>query len=198
MRKKIIIPFLSLMSFAAIAQSENNMESEKTEVTGEASAKEKKRYKYFCASASVTMADGTLKPIRDVQVGEKVKTCHKGKSITTKVKGVEVFYNPDAALTAVYLRPAKDKPAQNETWPLVPAVLLEATPHHQVQTDKGNKAMKQLSKNDILYHVEPETGEVSSWKVGLVKTNARKVETAYNLTTEEGSYLIENVIVSDK
>ena len=55
-----------------------------------------------------------------------------------------------------------------------------------------------LSKNDILYHFEPETGKVSSWKVGLVQINARKVERAYNLTTEEGSYLIENVIVSDK
>ncbi|GLU55964.1 hypothetical protein [Dyadobacter frigoris] len=198
MRKKIIIPFLSLLSFAAIAQSENNTESEKTEVADGTSAKEKKRYKYFCANASVTMADGTLKPIREVKVGEKVRTCHKGKSITTKVKGVEVFYNPDAALTAVYLRPTNETLARNETWPLVPAVLLEATPHHQVQTDKGNKAMKQLSKNDILYHFEPETGEISSWKVGVVQTNARKVERAYNLTTEEGSYLIENVIVSDK
>lgn len=193
-----MIPFLSLLSFAAIAQSENNAENEKTEVIGETSAKEKKRYKYFCANANVTMADGTSKPIRDVKVGEKVRTCHKGKSITTKVKGVEVFYNPDAALTAVYLRPAKETSAQAKTWPLVPAVLLEATPHHQVQTDKGNKAMKQLSKNDILYHVEPETGKVTSWKVGVVQTNARKVEMAYNLTTEEGSYLVENVIVSDK
>lgn len=193
-----MIPFLSLLSFAAIAQSGNNTETEKTEVTGEASAKEKKRYKYFCANANVTMADGTSKPIRDVKVGEKVRTCHEGKSITTKVKGVEVFFNPDAALTAVYLRPAKENLVKNETWPLVPAVLLEATPHHQVQTDKGNKAMKQLSKNDILFHVEPETGKVSSWKVGVVQTNARKVEKAYNLTTEEGSYLIENVIVSDK
>ncbi|MCF0054169.1 hypothetical protein [Dyadobacter sp. CY356] len=198
MRKRIIIPFLSLLSFASIAQAANNTESKKTEVRDGASSKEKKRYKYFCANASVTMADGTLKPIHAVQVGEKVRTCHKGKSITTKVKGVEVFYNPDAALTAVYLRPAQEKKSRNDTWPLIPALLLEATPHHLVQTNKGNKAMKQLSKNDILYHVEPETGEVSSWKVGVVQTNARKVDKAYNLTTEEGSYLIENVIVSDK
>ncbi|MBE9464826.1 hypothetical protein ACFP1I_17600 [Dyadobacter subterraneus] len=197
MRKKIIIPFLSLLSFAAIAQSEYNG-SEKTEIADRNSAKEKKRYKYFCATANVTMADGTSKPIHEVKVGEEVRTCHKGKSITTQVKGVEVFYNPDAALTAVYLRPAKENTAKSESFPLVPAVLLEATPHHQVQTDKGNKAMKQLSKNDILYHVEPETGEVSSWKVGVVQTNARKVEKAYNLTTKEGSYIVENVIVSDK
>jgi ribosomal 50S subunit-recycling heat shock protein len=197
MLKKIMISFLALLSFAATAQSENN-KSKKPEAIHKTPIKDKKHYKYFCASATVTMADGTRKPISDVKVGEKVKTCHKGKSMATKVKEVEVYTNPDAALTAVYLRPAEETMARGETWPLVPALLLEATPHHQVQTNKGNKSMKQLSKNDILYHYEPETGEVSGWKVGVVQTNARKVNTAYNLTTEEGSYLVENMIVLNK
>jgi ribosomal 50S subunit-recycling heat shock protein len=197
MLQKIVIPFLTLLCFAATAQSENS-KNEKPRVSHKASIKDRKRYKYFCANATVTMADGTRKPISDVKVGEKVKTCHKGKSMATKVKEVEVYTHPDAALTAVYLRPAEETMARGETWPLVPALLLEATPHHQVQTNKGNKTMKQLSKNDILYHYEPETGEVSGWKVGVVQTNARKVNTAYNLTTEEGSYLVENMIVLNK
>lgn len=197
MRKKIIIPFLSLLSFTAMAQADNGATADlKTGIIRKVSGKEKKQDKYFCASATVTMADGTIKPIRDVKVGEKVKTCHEGKSIATEVKEVEVYHNPNAALTAVYLRPVNETVAR-ETWPLVPAVLFEATPHHQVTTDKGSKTMKQLSKNDVLYHYEPSTGQVSSWKVGIVHTNARKVETAYNLTTEDGSYLIENVLVSN-
>lgn len=186
-----------MLSFTAAAQQKNS-KNEKSEVTDKVSVKDQKRYKFFCANAAVTMADGTLRPISDVKVGEKVRTCHKGKSISTKVKEVEVYNNPDAALTAVYLRPAKETIAKGEVQQLVPALLLEATPHHQVQTNKGNKTMRQLSKNDILYHYEPETGEVSDWKVGVVQTNARKVDTAYNLTTEEGSYLVENVIVLDK
>lgn len=197
MRKKIIISFLVLLSFAAAAQQQKN-KNEKRKILGKVSAKDKKQYKYFCANATVTMADGTFRPISDVRVGEKVRTCHKGKSISTKVKEVEVYNNPDAALTAVYLRPEKETMVRGEAWPLVPALLLEATPHHQVQTNKGNKTMKQLSKNDILYHYEPQTGEVSGWKVGVVQTNARKVSLAYNLTTEEGSYLVENMIVLDK
>jgi len=197
MRKTIIIPFFTLLSFTATAQSDNGATADlKKVVTHKVSAKEKKHYNYFCANAIVTMADGTAKPIRDVKVGEKVKTCHRGKSVATEVKQVEVYHNPNAALTAVYLRPVNEEVAR-ETWPLVPALLLEATPYHQVQTNKGNKTMKQLSKNDVLYHYEPETGEVSSWKVGIVQTNARKVETAYNLTTEDGSYLIGNVLVSN-
>jgi len=198
MRKKIIIPFLSLLSFAAMAQTENGGSAElKKEVAQKVSSKEKKQDKYFCANAIVTMADGTVKAIRDVKVGEKVKTCHKGKSMETEVKEVEVYHNPNAALTAVYLRPVNESSIAKESWPLVPALLLEATPHHQVQTNKGNKTMKQLSKNDVLYHYEPSTGKVSSWKVGIVQINARKVATAYNLTTEHGSYLVENVLVSN-
>jgi hypothetical protein len=197
MRKTFMIPFLSLLSFTAMAQVDKGATADlRTGITRKISAKEKKQYKYFCANAIVTMADGTEKPIREVKVGEKVKTCHEGKSASTEVKGVEVYHNPDAALTAVYLRPVNETIAA-ETWPLVPALLLEATPHHQVTTDKGNKTMKQLAKNDVLYHYEPSTGKVSSWKVGIVHTNARKVETAYNLTTADGSYLIENVLVSN-
>lgn len=197
MRKKIMIPFLSLLSFTAMAQADKGATADsKPGITRKVSAKEKKHYKYFCANAAVTMADGTVKPIREVKVGEKVKTCHAGKSIATEVKEVEVYRHPNSALTAVYLRPLNETVAR-ETWPLVPAVLLEAAPHHQVTTDKGNKTMKQLSRNDVLYHYEPSTGQVSSWKVGIVHTNARKVETAYNLTTEDGSYLIENVLVSN-
>lgn len=198
MRKTIIIPFLSLLSFAATAQTKNGETAKiKKEVTQQVSSKEKKQDKYFCANATVTMADGTVKPIREVKVGEKVKTCHKGKSRETEVKTVEVYHNPNASLTAVYLRPVNESSVSKESWPLVPALLLEATPQHQVQTKRGNKTMKQLSKNDVLYHYEPSTGKVSSWKVGIVQTNARKVETAYNLTTEDGSYLVENVLVSN-
>jgi len=198
MRKTIIIPFLSLLSFAVLAQTENGQTALfKKEVKQKVISSTKKEDKYFCANAAVTMADGTVKPIREVKVGEKVKTCHKGKSIETEVKEVEVYANPDAALTAVYLRPVHESSVSKESWPLVPALLLEATPHHQVQTKKGNKTMKQLSKNDVLYHYEPSTGKVSSWKVGIVQANARKVATAYNLTTEDGSYLVENVLVSN-
>lgn len=197
MRKTIIIPLLSLLSCMAMAQADRGPTADlRTRIARKVAPKEKKQYKYFCANATVTMADGSEKPIREVKVGEKVKTCHAGKSAATEVKGVEVYHNPDAALTAVYLRPVNET-AIGDTWPLVPALLLEATPHHQVTTDKGNKTMKQLSKNDVLYHYEPSTGKVSSWKVGIVHTNARKVETAYNLTTEDGSYLIENVLVSN-
>jgi hypothetical protein len=157
-------------------------------------AKKNKHDEYFSDKASVMMADGSSKAISKVRVGENVTTCRNGKMITTQVKQVAVFEKPSSLLTAIYLRPVNGMNHANE--PLVPALLIEATPHHMVQTSNGKKKMKQLSKNDILYHYEPETGIVSSWKVGLIQTKGRRVNKAYNLETEEGTYLVANMVMA--
>lgn len=191
--KTVIIPFFILLSLNVSAQSENTKPDDVTTEARFKIFKKKKHYKYFSGNAPVTMADGSLKAIEDVKVGENVKTCKNGKSVTTQVKQVEIYESPNSSLTAVYLRPEHEF---GDNTPLVPALLLEATPHHLVQTNRGKKRMKRLSKNDILYHYEPATGVVSTWKVGVIHENARKVKKAYDLTTEEGTYLVDNMVMA--
>lgn len=180
-----------LLSGMAMAQN-NNPEIVLSEITYKVS-KHNKRLSYFSDNASVTMADGSIKPIADVKIGENVKTCKNGKSLATQVKQIDVYEHPNSALTAVYLRPTGESYEQQK---LVPAIIFEATPNHLVQIKRGKKRMKKLSKNDILYHYEPETGIVSTWKVGAIHTNARKVNKAYNITTEDGTYLVGNVVMA--
>jgi hypothetical protein len=192
MHKLVITTVLSFFSLNLIAQTDNAASNVKSEVTIKVS-KKTKRHKYFSDNAPVTMADGTVKSIADVKVGEHVKTCKGGKSMATQVKQIDVYNKPDFSLTAIYLRPAE---ALTNDPNKVPALLLEATPNHRVQTNNGKKRLKKLSKNDILYHYEPSTGIVSSWKVGAVKENARVVSKAYNLETEDGTYLVDNVMVA--
>ena len=168
----------------------NNVQSQATIKV----SKNKKHYKYFSETAPVTMADGSTKAIADVRVGESVKTCKDGKATVTQVKQIDVYNKPGSSLTAIYLRPAGH---ETLTAQKVPALLLEATPHHRVQTRRGKKRMNRLSKNDVLYHYEPATGIVSAWKVGAIQQNARQVSRAYNLTTEEGTYLVDNVMVAN-
>lgn len=195
MQKILVTTFVSLLSLNTFAQTEiAAVSSIQSEATIKIS-KNKRRCKYFSASAPVTMADGSVKSIAEVRVGEHVKTCKDGKSAVTQVKQIDVYNQPNSSLTAVYLRPVEEN--KSDETPIVPALLLEATPHHRVQTNRGRKRMKKLSKNDILYHYEPATGIVSSWKVGAVKENARRVSRAYNLETEEGTYLIDNVMVAN-
>ncbi len=184
-----------MLSLSALAQTDNLNYRIKSEETFKVSAK-KKRYKCFPQSAPVTMADGFVKPIEAIRVGDYVQSFKKGKSIITKVKQVDVYNYPGSALTAIYLRPSNETTASNSERQLVQALLLEITPHHQVSTTRGTKKVKSLSKKDVLYHFEPATGELTTWKVGAIQENARQVTKAYNLKTEEGSYLIENVVVN--
>jgi ribosomal 50S subunit-recycling heat shock protein len=195
MQKILLASVLSILSCNISAQSATNSDNESgTEATYKVS-KAKKRYKFFSDEAPVTMADGTVKAIADVKVGEHVRTCMGGKSVSTQVRQIDVYDKPSSKLTAVYLRPAVEKPGTDHT--MVPALLLEATPDHKVQTNRGKKRLKKLSKKDILYHYDPSTGIVSNWKVGAIHNNAREVSKAYNLETEYGTYLVDNVVVAN-
>jgi hypothetical protein len=187
-KTRIDICLLLLISCSVCAQDIVDFKS------GRKVRRKNKHYQYFSDNASVTMADGSSKVISDIKIGENIKTCRNGKTMTTQVKQVEVFEKPTSSLTAVYLRPADRHHDDNQ--PLVPALLIEATPHHMVQTGRGKKKMKKLVKNDILFHYEPKTGVVSNWKVGLIKTKVRKVNKAYNIETEEGTYLVANMVMA--
>ena len=195
-QKRFLIPFFSLLSIGVMAQTESINSKVETKETFKVASTKKKRYTYFPQNAPVTMADGAIKEISEVRVGEYVQSFRKGKSLITRVKQIDVYNYPNSALTAVYLRPANETTASNADAKFVPALLLEATPYHQVQTEKGKKRIKNLSKKDILFHFEPATGELSTWKVGAIQENARLVNKAYNLKTDEGSYLVENVVVN--
>ncbi|OJV20184.1 MAG: hypothetical protein BGO21_12465 [Dyadobacter sp. 50-39] len=193
--KFLTTSIFSLLSLTIFAQTEVTAVSSIQSQATIRISKSTKRCKYFPASAPVTMADGSVKSIADVRVGEHVTTCKDGKTAITQVRQIDVFNQPTSPLTAVYLRPVEDQSTPES--PIVPALLLEATPHHYVQTNHGKKRMKKLSKKDILYHYEPSTGIVSTWKVGAVQENVRRVSKAYNLETVDGTYLVDNVMVAN-
>jgi hypothetical protein len=194
MQKRYLIPLLTWITFQALAQPEHINYKIKSEETFRVTPGSKKNGRYFPANATVTMADGTIKEIANVQVGEYVQTLEKGRSIITQVKQIDVYNHPSSALTAVYLRPVQGTSASNGS--RAQALLLEVTPYHHVQTGKGRKRIKNLSRKDVLFHFEPATGGLSAWKVGAIQENARKVNKAYNLKTELGTYLVENVVVN--
>ena len=147
---------------------------------------------------SVKMADGSTRSIAAVQVGDAVVAYVNDQITTTLVQQVDKLENVGASLTQLYLRPVDELTASRSSWPMVPALLLEATPCHPVQTTAGRKRVEELVKGDVLYCYEAATGAVSAWKVGLIQANAGKLNTGYNLITETGSYLAENVVVLGK
>ncbi|HEV7347839.1 hypothetical protein [Telluribacter sp.] len=199
MRKTIFVLAMVLSGGSASAQSPGQPVATVTQGTDTVAVKpaEKTDY-YFPGHVPITMGDGSLKPISAVQTGDIVKCYRNGQLVTTRVQQVDVQENTCAAVTELYLRPVDERTASRSTWPLVPALLLEATPSRPVQTGLGPKAVQELVKGDVLYHFEAATGGVSAWKVGIIQANASTLTSVYNLITEAGSYLVENMVVLNK
>ncbi len=144
------------------------------------------------------MADGNFKKISEIKAGEPIRCVKAGQVITNCIRKVESVQNSGTWLTALYLKPVDEMSASRETWPLVPAYLFESAPTLSVTTPEGPKTIAELKKGDIMYRYEPATQQVSAWKIGIVQRKARHVRTLYSLVTEEGAYLLDNMIALDK
>ncbi|MGV3558287.1 Hint domain-containing protein [Larkinella arboricola] len=161
---------------------------------------EKKKEEYnFCfpADAVVTLANRQTKAIQGVKAGEEVMA-YDAKTrllVPTRVQEVTVHEKPDLAIAGVWVVPVQEVSASVS---LTKPVLLEATANHPVQTAAGAKKLGALRNGDVLYRFEGATQSVSAWKVAAVQSTIRTVEKVYNLTTEKGSYLINDVVVLDK
>ena len=153
---------------------------------------------HFPGNVTITMADGHHKLISEIQAGEPIRCVKGGKVTTDCIQKVESIQNSGTWLTALYLKPVDELAFSRDTWPLVPALLLETAPTLTVTTPEGPKTVSQLKKGDVLYRYEPTTQQVSTWKVGIVQRKARRVNTMYALVTDEGAYLLENMVASEK
>ncbi len=153
---------------------------------------------HFPENIAVTMADGNTKRISEICPGESICSVKSGRVITDCIRKVESSHDSGTWLTALYLKPVDEAAASRDTWPLVPAQLVETAPTLTVTTTKGPKKVSQLKKGDILYRYEPATRQLSAWQVGIVQRKARWVNTLYALVTEEGSDLLENMIALDR
>lgn len=160
--------------------------------------KKKEEYNFcFPADAVVTLADRQTKAMRDVKTGDEVMA-YDAKTrllVPTTVLGITTHEKPNLAIAGVWITPAEEVSASLS---LTKPVLLEATANHPVQTATGAKKLGNLRNGDVLYRFDGATHSVSAWKVAHVQSNVRTVEKVYNLTTDRGSYLINDVVVLDK
>ncbi|TDB65969.1 hypothetical protein [Arundinibacter roseus] len=147
---------------------------------------------------TITMADGQGKKVSEIQAGEPIKCVREGLVQTSRICEVEQMTDSALWLTTLYLRPVDEAAASRSTWPLIPALMIETAPTALVTTPEGPRMISQLRKGDILYHVEPSTQQISTWKVGIVRRKSRQVSTLYSVVTEEGTYLLENLVAQDR
>ncbi|GAB3918743.1 hypothetical protein GCM10028804_09100 [Larkinella terrae] len=163
---------------------------------------EKKKEEYnFCfpANAVVTLADRQTKTIDQVKTGDEVMA-YDAKTrllVPAKVQEISIHQKPDLAIAGVWITPVQEVSASRSA-SLTKPVLLEATANHPVQTATGAKKVGDLQSGDVLYRFDGATRSVAAWKVARIESNLRTVEKVYNLVTDRGSYLVNDVVVLDK
>lgn len=166
----------------------------------EEGGKKKEEYNFcFPGDAVVTLADRQTKAIQAVKEGEEVLAydANSKKLVSTRVKAVQLHEKGGLEIAGVWLTPVEEISASRQP-SLTKPVLLEATANHPVQTTTGRKKLGDLTAGEVVYRYEGATGSVTTWKVARVEPVVRTVNKVYNLETERGSYLINDVVVLDK
>jgi hypothetical protein len=154
-------------------------------------------YEYcFPATVRVRMADSTEKTIDNVKTGEKIAVYNPQNHLaeTATITAVQIHDNKDFALTKLVLFPV-----ENETASLMKineSIELEATPNHPVFTEAGKKNMRDIKTGDVLYFVENQ--KIKKYQVHAVFAEVRKVNRVFNLVTDKGVYLINDLVVFGK
>ncbi|CCH57138.1 Hedgehog/intein hint domain protein [Fibrisoma limi BUZ 3] len=165
----------------------------------EEGGKKKEEYNFcFAPDAPVTLADGSMKAISDVVEGDLVMSYDaKSKAlIQTSVTKID-RHQGDFAIAGVWLTPVQEITATN-TNRLATPTLLEATANHPVLTAAGRKPLGEVHPGDVLYRYEPATKTVVMYKAVRTEPSVRTVGKVYNLSTQNGSYLVGETVVLDK
>jgi hypothetical protein len=138
----------------------------------------------FVAGTLVTMADGTTKPIEQIQVGDIVRSWDKTEHFHITPRE-EVFTFVHARVVEVFSHPAADAPAL-----VYINGVLTATPEHLIYTSGGWKAAIRLVIGDVLL-LNGEPLEVVS-----IET-LPGFEPVYNLHTnhESHNYFANGILV---
>ena len=162
--------------------------------------KEEDKYEYcFPATAQVSMADGNLKNISDVRVGDKILSYNilKKKSEVTIVEKVQIHNNKKFDISRVlFIDPTQSMTASLGVKYNLKA--LEATANHPILTDKGMVRMGDLKVGNQVYVFDNETNTFKNYKIFITQPSNSKASKVYNLLTDKDNYLVNSVVVLEK
>ncbi len=161
--------------------------------------KKKEEYNFcFAANAPVSLAHGSEKAISQLQIGEQVNSYDAvTKTIMpSPITRIDTHRQADGfALMGIWV--VSTQPVTAGLTASASPELLEATANHPVLTTTGRKAIGDLKPGDLLYRYEAATNTTSTVRVVRVEPT-RTVNTVYTIATQNGNYLIENVVVLNK
>ena len=159
--------------------------------------KNKEEYNFcFAPDAPVTLADGSVRALEDIETGDMVMGYDAATKTTapTRVTRVDVHQGV-FVLAGLWVEPMQPVTASQKSGP-VASLLFEATTNHPVLTESGRKPLGNIAVGEVIYRIE--NARPVAYRVVKTEFATRTVSEVRNLVTERGAYLVGDVVVLDK
>ncbi|MBU0487992.1 MAG: WG repeat-containing protein [Bacteroidetes bacterium] len=159
--------------------------------------KSKAFYVCFPPHTGIAMADGSTKPIMDVEEGDIVLAADPASIILapTTVTGKSI-HNGQYRLMSIKFRSGTGE-ATAATENIAAFSELIATPNHPVLTSTGVKPVDQILPGDIIYFAENQI-DLKPIVVESISDVATPVTSVYSLQTQAGTFIASGVVVMMK
>ena len=153
----------------------------------------------FPGDMQVTMADGSVRDLREVKTGDRVVTVDPATrtAATVTVKALTVHEAKNYAITRLLLLEATRGTGDRDIF--LHSKWLESTPNHPMVTLQGEKKAGDLKEGDALVCRDGQAGAYRTYIVWYKTEAAGGMQKVYNIVASGGSTLVMNgVVVSQK
>jgi hypothetical protein len=151
----------------------------------------------FPGDQEVTMKDGSVKPLAEINRGEEIMTFDPilQKSIVSKVEELTVHEAKNYAIVKLTLVSATQEitSAGHEVTLLQREI--EATPNHPVKTASGEKEIRDVKEGEEILCFDSRTHQYRPYVMLLKSEFGGGVQKVYNVVTRQGETLLLNGVV---
>lgn len=147
-------------------------------------------YECFPEDAQVNMADGYLKSISEVKVGDKVIS----KNGTTIVTGVDMHEGQHPLLNIKVLNSGSLQTSLSESFGIMGLQELRVTKGHPIMTSDGPMRASELIEGQIITMRDDFTGEIVNARIMSIALDSA-VKQVWNLATEDDHYFVNGIMV---
>jgi len=192
-----------VLKLSYILSKELSFQLHKAANGGKAHAEDDKTYGSnicFPGDQLVTMANGSTKPLSEVQQGDEVLILNSAnKMVATKVTARVEHPAENYAVTELLLLHAVEKETERGLQVQLKTKTLTATPNHPVASSGVRKMMRDISIGDKLLCLDETTGTYTTYSVWNSTKKSGGKQKVYNLELADGhTMLINNVLVLQK
>lgn len=192
-----------VLKLSYILSKEMSFQLHKAANGGKAPAEDDKTYGSnicFPGDQLVAMANGTRKPLSQVQKGDEVLVLNsENKIITTEVTARVEHAAENYAVTELLLLHAAENKKANGVEIHLKTKTLIATPNHPVASSGVRKTMRDINIGDKLLCLDEATGAYTTYSVWNSTEKSGGKQKVYNLELATGNtMLINNVLVLQK